>query len=460
GDNLIIIDASGIRMDSVSYITSWGGNSGGYSLEKIDPSINSNNGFNWGTSINPLQATPNKQNSITPKPFDLIIKSFMILPLFPSEGETLEFNIVLKNSGLNSAENYSLNIYRDLNLDSITQNNELINSHSGQILNRNDSLIYNYSIQNIDTGLKQYIVKIIYAEDDDTLNNTSVRRIYVSGLSGNGGLVINEIMYDPLPNQSEWIEFYNASGQQVNLKKWKYKESSTTISLSAQDLFLNPGDYFILAHDSTILNSFNFLKNLSSNQIIKFSNSISLSNSGENISLTDSLNNVIDGVSYNPNWNNPELADTKGISLERINPSFSSNDKNNWNSCASLTGGTPGLQNSIFLKNLSANSAVTISPNPFSPDGDGFEDFALIKYKLNVSFAQIRITVFDIKGRIVRTLANNQFTGNEGSIIFNGFGEDNQRLRIGIYILIIEAVDDRGGTVNEVKAPIVVAARL
>ncbi len=72
----------------------------------------------------------------------------------------------------------------------------------------------------------------------------------------------------------------------------------------------------------------------------------------------------------------------------------------------------------------------------------------------------MRVKVFDIKGRIVRTLANNQFTGNEGSIIFNGYGDDNQRLRIGIYILLIEAVDDRGGTVDNVKAPIVVAARL
>ncbi|MDQ3194043.1 MAG: lamin tail domain-containing protein, partial [Bacteroidota bacterium] len=302
--------------------------------------------------------------------------------------------------------------------------------------------------------------KIIYEVDDDTSNNISVRRIYVSGESGSGGIVINEIMYDPLTNLSEWIEFYNASGQQINLKKWKFKESAAGITLSTQDLFLNPGDYLILAHDSSIFESYDLLKNPNPNQIVKFSNGISLNNSGENISLTDSLNNVIDAVSYNPNWNNPELPDTKGISLERINPSFGSNDKNNWNSCADIAGGTPGLQNSIFLKNLSHASAVTISPNPFSPDGDGFEDFALIKYKLTFPFAQMRVKVFDIKGRLVRTLANNQFTGNEGSIIFNGYGDDNQRLRIGIYILLIEAVDDRGGTVDNVKAPIVVAARL
>ncbi|MEO8666707.1 MAG: gliding motility-associated C-terminal domain-containing protein, partial [Ignavibacteria bacterium] len=158
--------------------------------------------------------------------------------------------------------------------------------------------------------------------------------------------------------------------------------------------------------------------------------------------------------------NNPELSDTKGISLERINPSFVSNDRSNWNSSADISGGTPGKRNSIFLKDLSASSSVTIFPNPFSPDGDGFEDYALIKYKLNVPFAQMRVKVFDVKGRIVRTLANNLFTGNEGSIIFNGYGDDDQRLRVGIYILLIEAVDSKGGTVSNVKEAIVIAGML
>ena len=460
GDNVILIDPSGVRIDSVSYTTAWGGSSGGFSLERIDPLGSSYIAANWSTSIDPLQATPNFQNSVTPKPYDLAIRSFTIDPLFPSKGETLQLNIVVKNPGLNPADYYSLNIFSDINLDSISQDNELINSHSGPNLIHNDSAVYNYSIQNVDTGLKQYIVKINLDEDDDTLNNISMKRVYVSGESGSGGIVINEIMYDPLTGQSEWIEFYNASGQQVNMKKWKYKESSTTVTLYNQDMFLNPGDYFILAHDSTLFNSFEFLKSPNSNQIVKFSNSISLSNSSEDISLTDSLNNIVDAVSYDPDWNSSELEDTKGISLERINPEFASNEKSNWNSSANISGGTPGLQNSIYLRNLPATSDVTIFPNPFSPDGDGFEDFALIKYKLNVSFAQMRVKVFDMKGRIVRTLANNQFTGNVGSIIFNGYGDDDQRLRIGIYILLIEAVDSHGGTVNNVKAPIVVAGKL
>ncbi len=461
GDNLILINAENIREDSVSFQTSWGGNSGGYSLEKINPSGLSNDPADWGTSADPYRATPDRQNSITPKLYDLILKTFNITPLFPSSGENLNFEFIIKNTGLNTAENFHLNIYRDINFDSIPDDNELLNSKSYSSLNHGDSILYNYSVQNIDTGLKQYIAKIFYPQDNDTTNNKLLRRIFVSSQAGvGGGLVINEIMYDPFSNQSEWIELLNASGQIINLKSWKYKEASSSVNLSVNDLFLRPGDYFILAHDSTIYNSFGYLKMQEANRTIKFSTGINLNNSGEGISVTDSVNNVIDAVNYSPGWNNPELTYTKGISLERINPAFNSNDENNWSSSANILGGTPGLQNSIFTKNINSNSAVSVIPNPFSPDGDGLEDFTLIKYKLKVVFAQMRVRVYDIKGRLVRTLSNNQLTSGEGTIIFNGLDDDNRKLRIGIYFLIIEAIDDRGGTINIVKAPVVIAAKL
>lgn len=461
GDNLILIDPSNIRIDSLSYQTVWGGNSGGHSLERKIATGNSNDASNWGTSIDPMLATPNKQNSITPKQFDLSLKSFVISPVFPAEGETLEFVLSLKNIGINTAADFSLNIYKDLNFDSISQNNELLNSKVFPSLNMNDSVIYNYSIENIDTGLKQFIAKIIYDNDNDTLNNTLIKRIYVnSKSSGGGGVVINEIMYDPFSNESEWIEIFNSTGQIINLNGWKYKENSVTVKLSTTDLFLNPGDFFILAHDSTIFNSYPNLKFPEQNQILKFSISLSLSNSGETIIITDSLNNVIDAVTYDPNWHNPNFTDTKGISLERLNPAFPSNDKSNWSSCTKPIGGTPGLINSIFTENTKPNSDVSVTPNPFSPDGDGFEDFTLINFKLNSPFSQMRVKVFDIKGRIVRTLANNSVTGNEGTIIFDGLDDNDQKLRIGIYIVLINAIDERGGTIEIIKTPLVVAAKL
>lgn len=460
GDNLILIDATNFRMDSVTFSSGWGGNTGGYSLERINPLGQTNNSSNWSTSVAQFHSTPLYKNSITPKPHDLFLKSFTVTPLFPSKSDDVIFDFIIKNRGLNQADNFLFNIYKDFNFDSISQNSELVNSQTYFSLNPGDSLSLHFSIQNIDTGSKQFIAKIVYSSDDDTLNNVLVKRFYVGSESGSGGIVINEIMYDPLSNQSEWIELFNATGQSVNIKGWKYKEATSSVILSSVDLILNPGDYFILAHDSTLYKTFTYLETPQQNQSIKFSTGISLNNTGESISLTDSLNILIDEVTYNPGWHNPELPDTKGISLERLNPVFGSNEKSNWSSSANIDGGTPGLQNSIYTKNITSNATVSISPNPFSPDGDGFEDYALIKYKLNSGISQMRVKIFDIKGRLVREIINNQISGSEGTIIFNGYGDDNQRLRIGIYILLIEAVDNRGGTVEKLKAPVVVAAKL
>ncbi|MGH2575715.1 MAG: gliding motility-associated C-terminal domain-containing protein, partial [Ignavibacteria bacterium] len=122
--------------------------------------------------------------------------------------------------------------------------------------------------------------------------------------------------------------------------------------------------------------------------------------------------------------------------------------------------GSPGLRNSIFTQVLPSSSEISISPNPFSPDGDGFEDFTIINYKLTSYFSQLRVKIFDIKGRLLRTLLNNQTSGSNGSIVFDGLDDEKQKLRLGIYIVFLEALDNQKGTVEKLKSTVVVAAKL
>ena len=461
GDNLILIASDNSRDDSVSFLSTWGGNNGGFSLEKKISSGSSNNSSNWSTSVDFLKATPDRKNSVTPKQFDLFLKSFFITPLFPTEDDTLKMEFTIKNTGINTAGNFYLNIFEDANFDSISQNNELLQSRQFGVLNSDDSLKYNFTVYENDTGKKQFIAVIVFPGDNDTLNNILIRNIYKGNLNSvQRGIVINEIMYDPLTDNPEWIEFFNTAALTINLKGWKYKESYSQVTIFSNDFYLNPGDYLIITRDSTIYNAFPLLRNLNQNQKLKLLSSMSLNNSGESVSLTDSLGSIVDMVDFRPSWNNPNIADTKGISLEKINPLFKTNEASSWSSCTKPEGGTPGLINSIYAESKNTNSELSISPNPFSPDGDGIEDFTIMKYRLNVPFAQLRVKVFDIKGRLVRTLADNAVSGKEGTIVFNGLDNGNIRLRIGIYILLIEAIDDNGGIIEIKKAPFVIATRL
>ncbi|MCX6164555.1 MAG: lamin tail domain-containing protein, partial [Ignavibacteriae bacterium] len=177
-DNVVLIDGSvtGIRIDSLRYISSWGGKDG-YSLERKNPVGLTNDSTNWGTSIDFQKSTPNRLNSITPKQNDLKLYSIIYSPQSPRAGDTLFLKFNIKNIGLNPANNFSLNIYRNLSLDSIIRPSELIHTQNFApfVLNPNDSLIYIYSIAGIDSGMKQYIGKIIYTPDNDTTNNYLIK---------------------------------------------------------------------------------------------------------------------------------------------------------------------------------------------------------------------------------------------------------------------------------------------
>jgi hypothetical protein len=297
----------------------------------------------------------------------------------------------------------------------------------------------------------------------DCENSTPTRlNSFGSVVAGNrNDLVVNEIMFDPLTTSCEWIEIYNNSGKYINLNGWKVTLGSSNINLfNSCSFYLQPGAYLVVASDTTLYNRFGYLQGTTdSTRRVVLNSSVSLSNSGALVRISDVLNKTIDSLFYSPKWHNSNITDTKGYSLERINVTLPSTQPTNWSSSADPLGGTPGKKNSIFTSN-NKETSMSISPNPFSPDGDGWEDFTIIKYKLKANTAQVRVKIFDVKGRIVRTLLNNQFSSAESQMIFDGKDDSGEKLRIGIYVAFLEAIDDKGGTIEQIKATFVVAARL
>lgn len=272
-------------------------------------------------------------------------------------------------------------------------------------------------------------------------------------------LVINEIMYDPDNDFSEYVEFINLSPDSINIGGWKMLDEQGNTYRLTETLFSIPsGTYFVLIADSSTVIKYE-LQNYEY-KLVSGAASFGLSNSGEIILLKDGKGNSIDSVFYQDKWNNNNLAVTKGRSLERINPNLNSNDPANWSTAVNSLGGTPGFKNSIFAENLNLQSNVSVSPNPFSPDNDGFEDFTIINYNLTQPVAQVRIKIFDSKGRLVRTLVNNQASGSNGSVIFDGLEDEGEALRIGIYIIFLEALNDNSGIVEILKTVVVVARKL
>jgi hypothetical protein len=378
-----------------------------------------------------------------------------------------EFMILAKDTSFNSHHPGVTSEIRFVNFGSLgnTEDGVIIYDFRDGII---DSLLYNSSWGG-KNGYSLERISVVVGTNDETnwTSSLSINRstpgtpnsIEDAQSFERSSLVINEIMYEPDEDNSEFIEFLNLSDDSVNIGGWRIEDENGNLFKLAETSFkLSSKSYFVLAADSLIINKY-FLGDESFITILDES-SLGLVNSGELTLLKDVKGNVIDSIWYSDKWHNDNFASTRNISLERINPNLNGNDASNWSSSADPLGGTPAIENSIFTDNLNMESNISVSPNPFSPDNDGFEDFTIINYNLIQPTSQVRIKIYDSKGRLARTLVNNQASGSSGSVIFDGREDSGEALRIGIYIIFLEAINEGSGVVETMKTVVVVARKL
>ncbi len=394
------------------------------------------------------------------KSIDLGLHSFSLTPINIVVGDSISIKIFIKNFGASGNKLFQLKLLNDKNRDSLFSENEIIKTlnYQYQIL-ENDSISVQFGITNLLQGNNFLKLQLIIDGDEDLQNNFLIFNIEVG--SKLNSLIINEVMYDPVSTSCEYIELLNTSTSQISLIGWTITDTPTPsgnknmIRISGS-VKIEPNSFLIISADSTIFNIFPMLRNKSSLYIIN--KELSLSNSSDDIVLRDNIGNLIDSIRYNSNWH--RNISPYGRSLEKIVSTTSGTTSNNWSTSVNINGGTPGEKNSIVVSSPSTEEELSVSPNPFSPDGDGFEDFTIISYSIKSSTVNIRARVFDRRGYLIRSLANNNATTSIGTLIWDGFNDEEEKIRIGAYILLFEATDQLGKSVMQSKKVIVVAKPL
>jgi len=383
GDAVVLFDNRNTTIDSVRYFSTWGGTNS-HSLERIEATFSSNDSANWGTSEDLLFSTPSFQNSITPLEFDFAITRVFATTITPN---TVRLHTIIKNVGRNPVPFIDdISYFYDSNDDSIIQQSEFLYSEGLKgDLNPKDTFHLWYDWENAPSGKKQFIVQVTLPQDMKNKNNIAVG--VVTTPFDMDAIIINEILYEPRSGSSEYIELFNRSNDTIDLFDWKISDKrnvsgeANEFTLSKYSFTLNPGEFVTIAADSSIFISFSSLID-TSNRIIILNKNLSLNNDEDDIVLWDLTGRMIDSVRYSSDWHNPLLNDVSGHSLERINPNHESTDERNWSTSASPNGGTPGKTNSIFTTVVPIEGSLAVSPNPFSPDADGFEDHTVISYQV------------------------------------------------------------------------------
>lgn len=460
GDAVTLKNPEDTVIDSLSYRPGWGGQTPGNSLERRDPGAISTDPANWSSSKAGFGSTPGEENSvfeIDSSPPEALFATYL-----PSE---------------NMAE---VRFSEFVNLSDETMfflNGSNLKAESG-----NDFSVIHLETSNFESG-KENILQTENVSDFQG-NSTSETDLIIAQPLTPGAVVINEIMFDPIrdnfdnkPDQPEYIEIMNRSAYTVSLEGIvihdqpdENGEVREMNPVSSRNAGIPSGRYVLLYADNNDdlfmksgLARFFELNREQSPFALRFDRStLSLPLSGRPVFLSDSTGITVDHVHYSDDWHNPNIIDTKGISLERINPGMDSTDPANWSSSSSTLGGTPLQQNSLFQNPAleSSNIGLTFDPNPFSPDGDGRNDNLFIRYKLDEPDYMMRVRIYDRYGRLVRKLADSQIAGLEGTLLWDGLRDNGQHNRIGIYIVLFEAFNSANGSSRTFKETVVIARKM
>ena len=395
----------------------------GISLERVNPY---NPESEWTRSTHENGATPTENNSVLLPDSDLQL----ILSETTLHGNTANHTLSVKNKGINNLADFYLTISQikddETTSEIIFEQNYTINT---------DSTTFDIDTEVVGKGYFTFIYKIINEADQIDGNNQ------VHGFINKNGLpfVINEIMFAPESEKPEWIEI------KKNYEIQHLQELTLTVDEDSLNFGVTDGQFIILTGNSA---DSLFIKEENNPEAVIFTGLESLSNSGELVFISDKDNNIFEYFSYKPEW-----SETKGISAERINSKISSTDSN-WGPCVDHRGATPGFENSLFTPIIPSGKKLSIDPNPFSPY---LNENTIISYELPNKISQITCRIFDLKGRCIRKIKDQELSSASGNIIWNGARDNGSKAKPGIYLILFEATSYNSEKSTNIKETIVIA---
>jgi hypothetical protein len=231
---------------------------------------------------------------------------------------------------------------------------------------------------------------------------------------------------------------------------------SSIQQLSTESVLLFPGDFLLITEDPTAV----MKRYISTNpgSFLTINTLPSFPDDKGNVIILNAQGKILDEVSYSDKWHFALISNTEGVSLERIDYNAPSVQSNFHSAASSIGYGTPGYKNSQSRIDLQVQGEITVSPEVFSPDNDGMDDFAIVSYNFPSPGYVTNITIFDASGRPVRYLQKNALSGIKGSYNWDGLGEKKQKLAQGIYVIYTE-IFNTAGKKKSFKNTVVLARR-
>jgi len=458
-DDLEILRPDGTTIHTVHYTEDWYGDNdkgeGGFSLEMINTAAPCDiTAANWRGSDNGNGGTPGQANSVADTRTDET--AAQLVRAFPTGENTLQliFDEAIDRTAAADFGNYNLDglVLRDAFAEPpLFTTVQLVFDAQFET-----SVLYELEI---DENLADCI-----GNEADTVRTASFA---LPELPEPGDVVINEVLFNPESGGSDFVEIYNRSEKILNagdliLANRDDNQRFDQVRPVAEDFLIFPNSYLVLTEDpQDILQRYNTTQA----DFLVETDLPAYANEEGTVVLyrADPVAEVIlDELTYSEDWHFALLDDVDGVSLERIDPEQATQSSSNWQSAAASVGfASPTVQNSQFVQvtTPAQDNFFTIPNTTFSPDGDGFEDVLLIQYQFDNTGYAATTRIFDVAGRLLHTLTQNELLPQDGFLKWDGLATDGTRARTGIYIVWVEYFTPEGD-VRKFQETVVLARRL
>ncbi len=453
GDD-IVVRAGGTVVDALTYDDGFyhdvQKSAGGFSIERIDPDFLCPDAGNWHASGSPLGGTPGHLNSVDGVFEDVVPPRLSRAYLSAADRVVAVFSETMDEGQLADPSMYAVSGWGQPSSVAALSPHEAELAYGAVF---DSSTVYTLTAS---------------AAMQDCPGNALARttgRFRVPEDAAVSDVLINEVLFDPFPGGSEFLELYNRSQKTVDLSALRLYEVGpdgqtllNPLIVSAVPWLLFPGAFAVLSRDDNGIVPHYDIRD--PDAFVNMASFPSLNNDEDHVALTDLAGNRIDQFRYNEDFQFPLLNDASGVSLERISYDRPTQDSTNWHSASAPAGyATPGYENSQHAEAVAGDGEITVSPEVFSPDNDGHDDVVQFSYRFGEPGFVGNVKIFDATGVEVIYLVKNELLGTEGAFSWDGLDAAREKARTGIYIMYMEAFSVTG-TVKHFKKPFVLAARL
>jgi len=456
GDLIFLQSSSGSIIHSVNYTDGWYQNdlkkNGGWSLEMIDTHNPCVGAGNWIASVDPSGGTPGRKNSTDGNNPDQTVPHLLRAYATDSVTVVLVFDEPVDSTNASGVSQYSISDGIGAPVSATAQPYSF--DRVKLLLTENQALSRNHI----------YTVTVSGVTDcsGNPVQSSSSVRVGLYEHLDSLDVVINEVLFNPRPTSTDYVEVYNRSDKILNLKNLYLANRNSTNQVSSiaqasvEDYLLFPGDFMVFTASKALVLVDYIAQN--PQQFIELSMPSYNDDKGD-VVLLNEQGTIVDELVYSETWHFKLISNREGVALERTNYDAVTQDQKNWHSAATSVGyGTPTYKNSQYSPDAAASGTISVTPDIVSPDNDGFDDYATINYEFPQPGYVANITIFDASGRPVRYLQKSALCGLKGYFRWDGLGEKYQKLPVGMYIIYTEVFNLDGKT-KKFKNVIVLARR-